>query len=130
MRLVFSSVMAALRRRPQQQTPVVTANDVHREFSADHFDGVMSVLNEYGAESWHRERDRVQLAVLKLAQGNEGTLRKCIDTAKQDRRDVLAPAEYSEYMRRGMFLVKDLPLGEHRRIIDGDWRQYEYWLRK
>jgi hypothetical protein len=67
---------------------------------------------------------------LKLAQGNLGALCRAINTAKQDYRDVLAPAEYPEFMRAGMFQVKSLPVREQRRIIASDWKQYTEWLNK
>jgi len=90
----------------------------------------MSVLREYGVEKWERECPRVQLAALKLADGNLEALKKQISTAKRDFRDVLAPAEYPEYMRWGMFQVPKMPVREQQRIIDSDWKQYKEWLQK
>ena len=83
----------------------------------------MSVLEEYGGEKWERECPRVQLAALKLADGKLEVLKKQISTAKRDFRDVLAPAEYPEYMRRGMFKVSKMPIHEQQLVIDSDLKQ-------
>ena len=116
--------------QPKQPTPTVTRVDVERvvrrDFPPDQFDSVMSILAEYGSETWHRELHRVQLAVLKLADGKVDALRPEIETAKRDYRDVLANAEYPAYT----FRVSQLPAEEQRKIIDADWSQYETWLKK
>ena len=116
-----------------QPTPTVTRADVERvvrrDFPADQFDSVMSVLAEYGAETWHRELDRVHLAVLKLAAGSLEGLRREIETATCDYRDALANAEYPAYMKK-TFRISKLPAEERRKIIDEDWRQYETWLKR
>jgi hypothetical protein len=131
----FSSLISGLRlqQRHEQRIPSITATDVERivrrDFPDEQFDIVMSVLTEYGTEKWHREPSRVQLAAMKLADGDVNALRRHIDTAKQDYRDVLAAAEYPEYSKK-MFRVRELPSREQNRIVDDDWRQYETWLRK
>ena len=60
---------------------------------------VLELLDIYGVESYERERERVQLAVLKLSEGNEEKLREFIAVAKRDYRDVLFWAEYPEEFR-------------------------------
>ena len=116
-----------------QPTPEVTRADVERivrrDFPPDQFDSVMSVLAEYGGESWHRELPRVQLAVLKLAAGKFEALRGEIETAKSDYRDVLSYAEYPAYTKK-MFRISKLPEDEQQKIIEADWRQYETWLKR
>jgi hypothetical protein len=102
---------------------------VRREFAEERFGVVMTVLNEYGMETWEREKPRVQLAALKLSNGNLKALKRHITLAKQDYRDVLAAAEYPEYSTTGMFHVRELSAQAQRRIIDSDWEQYETWLR-
>lgn len=82
-----------------QPIPEVTLNDVERivrrDFPVIQFDSVMAVLKEYEeSTSGRRERPRVQLATLKLANGDVEALRTHINTAVQDIRDVLGPAEY------------------------------------
>jgi hypothetical protein len=56
-------------------------------------------------------------------------LRSNIESAKRDYRDILANAEYPEYMKKGV-RVRELPADEQVRVIDGDWSQYNEWLRK
>lgn len=78
-------------------------------------------LQRYGVESYEREHERVRLAVLKLAGANVDEVRRFVDAACGDYRDVLAWAEYPEAM--------SLPPGKadaevHRR----DRAQYEAWL--
>src|SRR5438132_13598654 len=54
---------------------------------------VLELLDDYGVESYERERERVQLAILKLSDGNEEKLREFVAVAKRDYRDVLFWAE-------------------------------------
>lgn len=67
--------------------------------------------------------------MLKLANGNEESLRQKIEWAKWDYRDVLAPAEYPLYSKRGIG-IGDLSPTEQKQIIDYDWQQYEQWLKR
>src|SRR5229473_3137111 len=60
---------------------------------------VMELLDAYGVESYERERERVQLAMLKLSGGSEEKLREFLAVAKRDYRDVLFWAEYPEESR-------------------------------
>ena len=113
-----------------QPTPTVTNEDVERialrDFPSES-SPVLEILGEYGAEEWHREVDRVRLAVLKLAAGNVDRLLSAIDTAKRDYRDVLASAEYPKYSR----LVGPSEVvspDEVQRIVEADWEQYSAWL--
>lgn len=57
---------------------------------------ILAVLDEYGAQSWERERDRVQCAIVRLSEGDEDRLRYFLGVAKQDYRDVLFWSEYPE----------------------------------
>src|SRR5436853_7032093 len=50
---------------------------------------VLELLDGYGIESYERERERVQLAILKLSGGSEEKLREFIAVAKRGYRDVL-----------------------------------------
>ena len=110
-----------------QPTPTVKRADVERvirrDFPAELFVQVRAVLDEYE----DRERERVQLAVLKLAGGSMERLRYEIEGAKRDYRDVLGPAEYPGYTKK-MFRMSKLPAKEQQRIIDADWKQYQDWL--
>ena len=55
---------------------------------------VMALLDLYGVQSYERERERVQLAILKLSEGNTDKLLHYLDVAKKDYRDVLYWTEY------------------------------------
>ena len=50
---------------------------------------MLELLGSYGVESYERERERVQLAILKLSEGNEEKLHEFVAVAKRDYRDVL-----------------------------------------
>ena len=60
---------------------------------------VLELLDSYGVESYERERERVQLAVLELGAGSEEKIREYVAVAKRDYRDVLFWAEYPEESR-------------------------------
>ena len=115
-----------------QPVPAVSLGDVdrivQRDFPPEQLATVVKVLNEYGSEKWECEPIRVRLAALKLAQGDLEALKHCIRLAKQDYRDVIAPAEYPGYSRMG-FRVGKLAGDAQAEIIGADWRQYESWLR-
>jgi hypothetical protein len=114
-----------------QPTPTVTSADVERlvrrDFPADRVNEVLGMLDEYGKESWHRETHRVRVAALKLSAGSIERLRYEINGAKCDYRDVLAAAEYPEYLRR-VPGPGQLPVDEEQRIVDADWKQYRDWF--
>ena len=114
----------------KQPIPEVTENDVirivQRDFPTEQFDAVMSILNGYGAEDWQHSVNRVRLAVLKLADGDLQALRRSIDS---DYRDVLAFAEYPDYMQK-VSPSAALAEVERERIIRADWMQYQSWLNR
>src|SRR5437588_194652 len=66
---------------------------VQKIFPDDAHARVLELLDTYGVESYERERERVQLAILKLSEGNEEKLREFVAVAKRDYRDVLFWAE-------------------------------------
>ena len=111
----------------EQPVPAVSRADVERivrrDFPAATFAEVMSLLD--GNET--DPSPRVQLAVLKLASGNLGRLRKYNEDAKMDYRDVLAWAEYPGYLRK--VPGPGQPPGTGR-IIEDDWEQYRAWLER
>ncbi len=57
---------------------------------------VLAVLDAYSTEPYERERERVQIAVLKLSEGDVDKLLQYVTAARLDYRDVLYWAEYSE----------------------------------
>ncbi|HEY2625462.1 MAG TPA: hypothetical protein VGI41_01790 [Candidatus Udaeobacter sp.] len=60
---------------------------------------VLERLDSYGVEPDERERERVQVAILKLSGGSEEKVREYVAVAKRDYRDVLFWAEYPEESR-------------------------------
>ena len=118
----------------RQPVPQVSAADVdrmvRRDFPEYQFDTIFNVLDTYGAELSEPGRARVQLAALKLANGNIDTLRRHIDTAARDYKDVLSWAEYPEYSKRSTVDAHKLSAREREQIIQSDWNQYEAWRRR
>ena len=82
---------------PHSRDEVVAV--VQKSFPESDWARVLEVLDRYGVESYERERERVQLAILKLSEGNEEKLREFVAVAKRDYRDVLFWAEYPEESR-------------------------------
>ena len=72
---------------------------VQKTFPESNWENVIQLLDEYGVEPCERERERVQLAILKLSEGNEEKLGEFVAVAKRDYRDVLFWAEYPEESR-------------------------------
>jgi hypothetical protein len=91
-------------------------------------DIVMEVLDLYGTESYERERERVQLAILKLSEGSQEKLLQFLDVAKLDYRDVLAWAEYPNAMRLSVAATDGLDEQGKRALAEGDLQQYLAWL--
>ena len=60
---------------------------------------VLELLDSYGVEPYEQERERVQVAILKLSAGSEAKVREYVAVAKRDYRDVLFWAEYPEESR-------------------------------
>lgn len=114
-----------------QPTPAVTSEDVEpivrRDFPDDDFDKALAVLSGYETSNQQSEPYRVQLAALKLANGDLGALRYHIISANNDYRDIIAAAEYPVYMLQGSSIT-NLTECEKKLIIDSDWRQYKEWL--
>jgi len=135
MKFPLPTIAAAFceRRIVRQPVPDVTEKDVERivrrDFPREQYDTVMGVLREYSQRRLLKECSRVHLAALKLAQGHLERVRLYIGHAERDYRDVLAPAEYPEYMKAG-FEVRRMSRKEQKRIVDSDWEQYQMWLRE
>ena len=92
---------------------------------------ILAILDQYGAEGHETGRERVQLAILKLSDGDEEKLRDFLQIAKQDYRDVLYWSEYPGQAKRGYVNPAELDdevRRELREIIEHDWQQYQRWL--
>ena len=82
-----SSEAARHKIMPHSRDDVVAV--VQRTFPETSCSRVLELLGSYGVESYERERERVQLAILKLSEGNEEKLHEFVAVAKRDYRDVL-----------------------------------------
>lgn len=88
---------------------------------------VEATLDQYGSEEAHLEVRRVRLAVLKLAGRDLEAIKRNVDYACIDYRDVLAWAKYPNAMRVPSWrLPEDSP--EKKQITTADRRQYQDWL--
>lgn len=111
--------------------PNVTREDVlrvvKRDFDARDQEEVLRLLGEYN-QGAGRNVLRVQLAIVKLSDRSIEGVRKQLDVAKADFRDVIAPAEYPEFSRIGFVGVDKMTRHERESLKARDWRQYENWL--
>ena len=88
---------------------------------------VLAHLDRYGAEDYHREKERVQLAILKLCDEKAGAdPAEYVDAACGDYRDVLAWAEYPNQMRHSPSIDPKL----REELIAKDRAQYLAWLER
>ena len=93
---------------------------VRRDFSSADVPRVLEYLDVYDG----RERERVQLGILKWADGGLSEIPGIVDTACLDYRDILAYAEYPA----GMALSPGAPAEARRTASEADRRQYQAWL--
>ena len=89
---------------------------------------IIDLLDQYGVESYEKEVTRVQLAILKLCQGDRSQLQTLVKTAKTDYRDILAWAEYPEELKFGFIELKKMPAEEVKKIRQRDREQFLQWL--
>ena len=67
----------------------------NKQFPKDYVQEIMDILDLYGEDKEEQDRERVQLAILKLSNGDMGKLEHYCAMAKDDFRDVLYWAEYT-----------------------------------
>lgn len=82
----------------------------------------LALLDTYDAEASQPGRARIQLAILKLSQGDLEKLRDNLEVAKTDYRDTLAWAEYPEQMQSS---ASDQEVQERDRKQYLDWLQHD-----
>jgi hypothetical protein len=118
-----------------QFVPEVTRSDVERvvrrDFPPEVVDRVLSLLESYGPEKWHMERNRVHLACLKLVHDDLQSLQRQISVAKFDYRDVVGAAEYPEVFKIGFVGMEKLNASDPSALEElyrRDWEQYQSWL--
>ena len=69
---------------------------IRASFPEERWHDIGLILDAYGTEPHERERERIQLAILKLSEGDEQKIRQHVATAKNDYRDVLFWADHPE----------------------------------
>ena len=121
-----------------QRIPEVTREDVARVVRRELPSEVSGNGSRPPGRIWKRivarsgSRQRVQLAILKLAGGDLDRLLDCIQTAMGDFRDVLAAAEYSRYVKeswaRLIRKAEAMSPQEAERTMEEDWNEYQAWL--
>jgi hypothetical protein len=94
---------------------------LQREFPGGAGKEALSVLQTFSEGQWQGGSLRVHMACLKLANGNIASLRKYIQAAYGDPRDVIAWAEYGSYMK-----AKDP--SSQQAAIEQDWQELQEWL--
>jgi len=85
---------------------------------------VVVILETYGTEKHEQEPVRVRLAVLKLSNHIFAEIKRNINFAKLDFRDVLTWAEYPRQSKKW-----STPKGpKKQKLIDADRAEYKEWL--
>jgi hypothetical protein len=115
----------------EQKIPKISDNDIkriaNRDFSQLDFSIIESLLKVYKSES-NKGKNRVYASILKLSGGNIELIKKYVDKANNDYRDVIALSEYPNYSQH--VFEDDLSDEKKKQLIKDDWTQYEAWLNK
>lgn len=94
---------------------------------------VSEALATYGVQGYEREVDRVQLAILKLSEGNSDRALEMVTVAKRDYRDVLMWAEYPEQsltLPTSNRSATKAEINKLEQLRRRDRKQYLEWLKK
>lgn len=86
------------------------------------------ILQQYGSSSTEPERDRVRLAILKLAGADLAQIQTAVVAAKEDYEDTLS---WAEAPRATQLLManRKIPSAQKPQIAAQDRQQYDNWLR-
>ena len=106
-------------------TPAVVEQLVTRLFAAPDRGAATAMLSEHARHANHPEVVRVQVAVLKLSDGQPDRLRQMLTHAMNDYRDVLA---WAEYPAQTVSPVTGLTAAQKTELIQADEGQYLAWL--
>ena len=113
--------------RVPQPTPSVSESDVDRIVRRDYSATIVDEIFELIASIEVREKPRVVLACLKIANGNLDRLRGELTNASGYYREIISEAEYPLATKRWS-RIQSLSEDEVRAIYDKDWQQYSEWL--
>jgi len=86
---------------------------------------VVDIMGRYGHEEFHREAERVKMAILKLAGRSPERIRYYTLMACRDYRDVLSAAEYPNQVGKDFLREKDP--ARYSQIVEKDKKQYQDW---
>jgi hypothetical protein len=99
---------------------------VRRDFLPTDVVAAFALLDAYKLSS-NENAARVRLAALKCAEGDLAKLKRELDEARLDYRDVLIDAEYPINYRLTM-KTKKPSADEYDESIRQDWKNYNEWL--
>lgn len=115
----------------EQKIPNISDDDIKRigkrDFPQLEIIEIEHLLKGYKSKS-EAGKNRVYAAILKLSENNIDSIRKYVDKANNDFRDVIALAEYPNYSQYAF--DDDLSDKKRRQLIKDDWEQYQIWLNK
>jgi hypothetical protein len=115
----------------EQKIPDISDSDIERLIKRDfprlEFSEIESILKMYGSTS-KKGRNRIYAGILKLSDGNIELIKKYVEKAIDDFRDIIALSEYPNYSEHAF--DENLPEEKEEQLINGDWMQYEAWLKK
>jgi hypothetical protein len=100
---------------------------VRRDFLPSEVDAAFALLNAYETTPFKERPARVRLAALKCAEGDLAKLKRELEGARFDYRNVLIDAEYPINYRLTM-KTKKPSADESDESIRQDWKNYNEWL--
>ena len=111
----------------KQYVPKVSESDVERilkrDFPNEQIEEILVMIRQVEV----REKPRVILACLKIANGNLERLRGELINAEGYWREIISEAEYPNYSKK-MFRINKLSADEQNKIIEKDRDQYQKWF--
>ena len=96
-------------------------------FPEEQRDTVLAELDRYPGDTTEG-RARVQLAILRLSEGDLGQLREWVGVALRDFRDVLAPAEFPQQTAVGFAVLSRMSEADRAAVVRADREQWLAWL--
>jgi hypothetical protein len=112
-----------------QYVPDVTEADVERIVRRDYAPQLQVAIQDLIRAVEVREKPRVVMACLKVANGHFETLKGELANAGGWWREIISAAEYPNYTKK-MFRIDRLSVEEQGRIIEKDRDQYLAWLKR
>ena len=114
-----------------QKTPQISDMKIKqiigRDFSDEEASEVEDLLRLYKADNANG-KNRVCASILKLSNGKIELIKKYVEQANIDYRDLIALSEYPNYSEHAF--EDDLPDYRKKKLLDDDWKQYQRWLNK